>query len=129
LKVVFDTEVILKFYLNEAGAETVESYLSKVIKGEIEGFMSAINLTELYYILYRKSPEIAEEKLTNLRNFGVKQVDVKGDSWKGAAKIKAMHSLSLADAFAVATAKQLNAKLLIGRDVEFKGVKVDVVRI
>lgn len=129
MKVVFDTEVILKFYLDEAGAETVESYLSKVRKGEIEGFMSAINLTELYYILYRKSPEIAEEKLTNLRNFGVKQVDVKGDSWKEAAKIKAMHSLSLADAFAVATAKQLNAKLLIGRDVEFKGVKVDVVRI
>lgn len=129
MKVVFDAEVILKFYLDEAGAEIVEGYLSKVRNGEIEGFMSVINLAELYYILRRKSLEIAGEKLKNLKNFSVKQVDVKGDSWKEAAEIKAMHSLSLADAFAVATAKQLNAKLLIGRDVEFEGVKVDVVRI
>ncbi len=37
--------------------------------------------------------------------------------------------MSLPDAFAVATAKELKAKLLIGADAEFKGLKIDVVRI
>ncbi len=130
MRLVFDTEVILKFYLGEDGAEVVKDYLAKVSSGEAEGFMNVLNLAELYYILYRKSEAIAEEKLTNLEHFGIKQVDIKGDSlWKEAARIKAGEGMSLPDAFAVATARELKAKLLIGDDAEFEGLEGDVVRI
>ncbi len=130
MKLVFDTEVILKFYLGEKKAEVVKEYLTKVSNGEAEGFMNALNLAEFYYILYRKSAKIAEEKLDNLKHFGIRQVDIKGEAlWKEAARIKAGKGMSLPDAFAVATAKELKAKLLIGDDAEFEGLECDVVRI
>jgi predicted nucleic acid-binding protein len=43
--------------------------------------------------------------------------------------VKAEHSLSLADAFAVATAKTLKSKLVIGSDREFKELNIELVRI
>ena len=52
-----------------------------------------------------------------------------GVLWKEAAKTKGEHPLSLADAFAVATARIKKAKLLVGRDSEFDGIDVAVERI
>lgn len=128
MRYVFDTEVILKFYLEEEGAERVKELLEKVEEGEVEGYMSLINLTEFYYILYRKSSEIAEEKLNNLLAFGIKQVDIK-DSWKIAAKIKAEMGIPLGDAFAAATAISLDATLLAGEDSDFSGLKIKIERV
>ena len=130
MKLVFDTEVILKFYLGEKNAGVVRDYLVKVSSGEAEGFMNVLNLAEFYYILYRKSAKMADEKLASLKHFGIKQVDIKGDTlWKEAVRIKAGKGISLPDAFAIATAKELKARLLIGDDVEFEGLEIDAVRI
>lgn len=48
--------------------------------------------------------------------------------WKEAAKTKGVHPLSLAGAFAVATAKVKGANLLVGRDSEFDGIDVAIER-
>ena len=130
MSVVFDTEVLLGFYLGEQGGMEVERLLVKIMKGELRGYLNVFNLTELYYILYRVSPDVAEEKERNLRGYGLEIVPVNdGRLWKEAAKIKGKQALSLADAYAVATAKVMNAKLLIGRDAEFDGLDVSVERI
>jgi predicted nucleic acid-binding protein len=130
LSVVFDTEVLLAFYLGEQGGREVERLLVKIMKGELKGYLNVFNLTELYYILYRLSPDVAEEKERNLRGYGLEIVPVNDDGlWKEAAKTKGKQALSLADAYAVATAKLMNAKLLIGRDTEFDGLDVSVERI
>jgi len=130
MSVVFDTEALLAFYLGEPVGKEVERRLVKVMRGELNGYMSIINLTELYYILYRKHPDLAEEKERNLRGYGVEIVPVDDDGlWKEAAKTKGKHVLSLADAFAVATAKTKKAHLLTGRDAEFNGVDVQIERI
>lgn len=124
-KYVFDTQALLIFYLEEEGAERVVSMLQDVLDGKVSAYINIINLAELYYILSRKSEQLAEEKEQNLRAYGLKVVAVKDDAllWKEAARLKASHSVSLADAFAAATAKTKNATLVIGKDSEFDKIK------
>ncbi len=131
MKKVIDTEAILAFYLDEPGADKVENLLRKSLEGSLECYLNIVNLSELYYILARKSKKVADEKEKSLRNYGVRMVPVDDDHiWKEAARIKASHSLSLADAFAAATAKMLKADLVAGFDREFShiGIRVEKIR-
>src|SRR3990170_7479895 len=109
----FDSEAILAFYLDEEGAEVVEDCLEQVQSGEAEGCINIINLTEIYYILSRVKSELAEETEKKLRLLGLRVVPVEDDGlWREAAQVKARHPLSLADAFAVATAENAKSKLV-----------------
>jgi predicted nucleic acid-binding protein len=68
------------------------------------------------------------EKERNLRAFGVEVVPVEDDElWSSAADIKARHGLSPADAFAAATAKARRARLVTGRDREYKSVGITLI--
>jgi predicted nucleic acid-binding protein len=129
-RLTFDSEAILAFYLGEAGGELVKDNLEKIQNGEAEGYINVLNLTEIYYILSRASPKLAEEKQRNLRIYGLKVVPIEDNGlWREAAKIKCDHSLSLADAFVVATAQSLKTKLIVGSDREFNGLNVQLLRI
>jgi predicted nucleic acid-binding protein len=126
----FDSEAILAFYLGEAGGETVRDLLQKIQNGEAEGYMNLLNLAEICYILCRLDPALAEEKQRNLRLYGLKIVPIADNGlWREAAQIKSKHAMSLADAFAVATAQACNATLVVGRDEEFNGIDVQLMRI
>jgi predicted nucleic acid-binding protein len=132
MSMVFDTEALLAYYLGEPGGEVVMNLLNEVYEGKINGHVSIVNLTELYYILYRKSPKMAEEKERNLRNFKLKIVPVINSAtklWKEAARVKGECPVSLADAFAAATAKVLCAKLVTGGDTDFHNLKVPLLKI
>jgi len=129
-RLTFDSEAILAFYLGEAGAEIVRDSLEKVQSGAAEGYINVLNLTEIYYILCRVDPALAEEKQRNLRLYGLKIVPVEDDGlWREAARIKSKHSLSLADAFAAATAKILKSTLMVGSDKEFKELNIQLLKI
>lgn len=118
--IVFDTQALLIFYMGEQGAEHVAGLLKQVLDKKIKGYINIVNLAELYYILGRKSKKLAEEKERNIRSFGIKIIPLKDNAlWKEAAILKANSSLSLADAFAAATAKSLKSKLVTGPDPEF----------
>ena len=126
----FDSEAILAFYLDEAGAEVVEDILQQVQSGTAEGNLNIINLTEIYYILCRVSPELAKNTERNLRLLGLKIVSVEDNGlWREAAQVKSKHSMSLADAFAVATAKTFKSKLVVGSDREFTDAVTNLLRI
>ncbi len=130
MSVVFDTEALLIFYLDEPGAETVQEILEKTQKGKSAGFLNIVNLAEFSYILQRRDPELAKEKERNLRAFGLEIVPVLDNGlWRVAANIKSQHQLSLADSFAAATAKIKRARLATGRDEEYKSVGVPLVRL
>jgi len=129
-RLTFDVEAILAFFLGEPGAELVKDNLEKVQKKEIEGYINILNLTEIYYILSRVSPKLAEEKQRNLRLYGLKIVAISDNGlWREAAKLKCDHSMSLADAFAVVTAQNLKTKLIVGSDEEFNNLNVELLRI
>jgi ribonuclease VapC len=130
MKKVIDTETILAFYLNELGAEKMEDLFRKTLECSEECFLNIVNLTEFYYIIPRKSKRATDEKEKNLRSYGVRIVPVVYDCiWKEAARIKSSHSLSLADAFAAATAKTLKADLVAGFDTEFHGIGIRIEKI
>lgn len=129
-RLTFDSEAILAFYLGEEGGEFVRDSLGKVQNGDAEGYMNILSLTEIYYILFRVDPELAEEKQRNLRLYGLKVIPVEDDSlWREAARIKGRHALSLADAFAVATAKSFESKLVVGSDKEFREINIQLLKI
>ncbi len=126
----FDSEAILAFFLGEEGGEQVRDCLLKVQAQEIEGYLNIINLTEIHYILSRVSPKLAEEKQRNLRLFGLKIVPVDDNGiWREAAQVKCNHSLSLADAFAAATAKRFRTKLVVGSDEELKKLNLQLLKV
>jgi predicted nucleic acid-binding protein len=128
--VVFDTEALLIFYLGEEGAEVVEDLLRRIQNKETKGFLNIINLTEFYYILYRRDAAIAEEKVRNLRAYGMEIVPLIDNAiWRETGKIKGEHAISLADAFAVATAIAKKDKLVVGRDEDFKKVNVPQIKV
>lgn len=128
--VVFDTEALLIFYLGEEGADIVEDLLERIQNKETKGFLNIVNLTEFYYILYRREPAIAEEKVRNLRAYGMEIVPLTDNAiWKETGKIKGGHVISLADAFAVATAVVKRDKLVVGRDDDFKKVSVPLIKV
>ena len=130
MSVVFDTEALLIFYLDEGGAGKVEELLEKTQKGDSAGYLNIVNLAEFSYILQRRDPELAQEKERNLRAFGLEIVPVlDNELWRVAVNIKARHLLSLADAFAAATAKIKRARLVTGRDEEYESVGVPLIRL
>ncbi len=131
MSVVFDTEALLIFYLDERGADKVKELLEKTQNGEVLGYLNIVNLTEFDYILQRRhDPGLAQEKERSLRAFGLEIVPVLDDDlWRVAGDIKAEHPLSLADSFAAATAKIKKAKLAAGSDQEYKGVDVQLIRL
>ncbi len=126
----FDSEAILAFFIGEEGGEQVRDILLKVQQGEIQGYLNIINLTEIYYIIFRVSPKLAEEKQKNLRLFGLKIIPIDDNGlWREAANAKCNHSLSLADAFAVATAEHFKTKLVVGSDEEFNNLNIQLLRV
>lgn len=130
MNVVFDTEALLAYYLGEPGGKKVLKLLNQVYEKKIKGYINIVNLTEFYYILYRRSPEIAEEKERNLRTFGLKIIPVTDNRlWREAAKIKGEKPVSLADAFVIATAKTYKAKLATGRDIELQKLNIPLIKI
>lgn len=133
MSIVLDTQAILILYLGEKGADRIADLLSKVTERKIKGYMNIINLAELYGILARKSVKVADEKEQNLKSYGVKIVSVKANDelWREAAILKAGNSLSLADAFAAATAKTLKATLVTGSDPDFQrlGGEIEIERV
>ena len=119
--IVFDTQALLAFYLGELGADKVEEYLDLVGEKKLKAYINIVNLAELYYILARESKDVAEEKERNLKSFGVNVVSVidRYGLWRKAAEIKAANTVSLADAFAAATAISMNGTLVTAADTEF----------
>jgi predicted nucleic acid-binding protein len=129
-RLTFDSEPLIAYFLGEPGGKIVRDYLTKIQKKEIAGFISVINLAEVYYILYRMNPPLAEESCRVLNQFGLTIMPIEDDDlMRNAAKIKATHSLSLADAFAVATAEKQKSTLVIGSDKEFNGLATKLLRI
>ena len=129
-RLTFDSEPILAFFLGEPGGEIVNNCLKRIQRNEIAGFVNVINLAEVYYILYRLNPHLADENCRAIGHLGVTILREQDDAlWRNAAKIKAEHSLSLGDAFAVATAESQKSTLVVGSDKELNGLNLKLLKI
>lgn len=123
--VIFDAEPLLAFAFDEPGASEVERWLDRVYDGEIDGYVTTINLAEFRYIAARNtSREQADALIDDLQEMGVAVYEI-DDLWKPASDLKATYSPSIGDAYAVTAAKAMdeegegNTTLLVGADDDY----------
>ncbi len=116
---VLDTSAWLALDEAEPGAQEVESILASAWLGHAEVHACFVTLTELEYI---RTQERDAQQAAELLHFARAQRVTWRHSDDGlcsaAAKLKAAHRLSFADAFVAALAVQLDATLM-HKDPEF----------
>ena len=121
--VVLDAFAMLAYLQKERGSDRVRDLLSA---GQENGrvIMNCINVGEVYYILAReRSAQEADlflDLIVPALNIRIELNNLQ--DVMAAARIKASHALSYADAFAAATAQKYEAVLVSG-DPDFKLVE------
>jgi len=118
-KVVFDSFALIALFRQEPGYELVRDLLVKISSEDSEGYISAINVGEIYYMISRKSnTKNAEMAIGAVKQMPIQIVEPDLKMCLDAAGIKAKHSLSYANAFAAALTVTKKAILITG-DHEF----------
>lgn len=111
---VLDTSALIALLEDEAGADAVE----RVIHRE-EPYVCFISLMEILYVSIREmGQESAGIAYDILKAMPMRVVESDEDLRLRAARFKAEHRLSLADAWIAATAERLGA-VLVHKDPEF----------
>lgn len=121
---VFDACAIIAYLRGEKGSDVIETYL---LNSSNKCMIHAINLCEVYYDLLRVENEtIANEAIDDVKRCGIITCeDLDEGLWREAGKIKATGRISLADCFAIALAKRMNAQLLTSDHSEFDRIAND----
>ncbi len=120
--IVLDTSACLAFLENEAGAEIVEACLLNAKSGMASVHASFATLTEIEYITTReRGATDAAKALAKIKAWPIQWHHTDEVLCSEAAKIKAVYTVSLADAFVAATALRVEG-LLIHKDPEFRAI-------
>ena len=115
--IVFDSFAFIALFRNEPGKDFVKDLLVKMSNDEIEGYITTINIGEIYYMICRKNnAKAADIAMEALKQFPLHIVDADLKLTMEAAAIKANHSMSFADAFAAALTINKKATLITGDD-------------
>lgn len=106
---VLDAWAVLALLRDEPGAAEIERAVSA--GGAV---ISWINLGEVFYVEARIAGEAAAAAAVERVRLALRAEPVDADLVLGAARVKARHPLSYADAFAVALAERLRLPLMTG---------------
>ena len=121
--VVLDTSACFAFLEDEAGADVVESYLVEAKQGRRVIHLSFATLTEVEYITTQeRGASDADAALAKMKAWPIRWLHSDEALCGEAAKLKAAHKVSFADAFVAATAQRLNATL-VHKDPDFDALK------
>lgn len=112
---VFDACAILAFFRDEPGADTVRELM-----WDSTGYVHAVNLCEIYYVLLREMTEArALGLLDEIASTGIYLHDwIDTAFWQQVGRYKAVLPMSLADCFCLTLAKQVGAEIITS-DHEF----------
>lgn len=114
---VLDAWSVLALLQSEEPAASRVRELLKLAQNEADAqlSMSIINLGEVFYIIARsKGDLLAQTAVQRLQQLPITILGASPDRVFDAARLKAKHKLSYADAFAAAAAIELTAVLLTG---------------
>ncbi|MBI4371230.1 MAG: type II toxin-antitoxin system VapC family toxin [Elusimicrobia bacterium] len=116
---VLDTSALLCLKQDEPGVAEVEALLHHAgRRGAV--FISFMSVMELAYVLEQEEGEAAARQgIVQLKQLPVRVVESDEPLGLAAARIKAGHKLSVADAWIAATAERLGA-VLVHKDPEFE---------
>jgi len=127
--VVFDAEPLLAYLADEPGSSVVERYVEDVQNDRVDAYINTVTLTEVKYVAdrYLSKSEVTEF-VESLLEHGVERIDA-STCWYESAEIKNEDSVSLGDAFVLATAQHCEATALVGADDDFDGItRIDIER-
>lgn len=120
--IVLDSYAMLAYFRNEDGGEKVEQLLNEAVAKKHELYMTCINAGEVYYMASRKDGTAKADMVWKaMQQFPIHLVEVDLPLTFKAAKLKASHKLSYADAFAAVLTIAKKATLITG-DREFNNL-------
>jgi ribonuclease VapC len=123
---VLDSHALLALLRNEPAADKVEHLLTVAANREQPVLMTEVNYAEVQYIVRRKDGDAAWAKIaSDLHAAPIEFYPADRTLSDLAADFKARFSMSLADAFAAALAKEKKAELVTG-DPEFKALDKEI---
>ena len=123
---LLDTSALLTFSGDEPGADAVGVLLAKGRRGEVQLYLSFLSVMEAGYKVYQARGEDGLAiLLASVQHLPITRVDVSDELIALAARMKGMYRMSLADAWIVATEKQLSATL-VHKDPEFEQAAMEV---
>lgn len=126
--VLLDPSACFALLENEPGADTVEGYLLSAQAGQLTIFGSFATLAEVEYIITQvQTAGDAAAALLKMKAWPVSWQHTDDALCSAAAKLKAGHRISFADAFVAATAQRFGA-ILIHKDPEMRGLN-DVIKL
>lgn len=119
---VLDSWAVMAWLRDEPAARRIDRLWRQAAAGKIRLAISVINLGEVFYLTARwRSLRDAELVLSHMQDLPLEVRPAPNVLVWEAARIKALHRLSYADAFAVATAIREAAPLVTG-DPEMKAL-------
>ena len=123
---VLDSFALVAYFRDDPGAEAVEALLVAASKKDTPLHMTEVNYAEAKYIILRKDGAPAWEEATKvLVGLPIEFHPATRALADTAADFKARFTMSLADAFAAALAKEKKAELVTG-DPEFKPLEKEL---
>jgi predicted nucleic acid-binding protein len=121
--VVLDTSALFALIEDEAGADTVHNLLEGAVSGHVEVLVSFISFMELFYItMQERDIEEAQARVDLMQSLPITRVESTASLSVTAAKLKAEHRVSVADAWIAALAIDKNA-VLMHKDPEFEQIE------
>jgi predicted nucleic acid-binding protein len=126
VRYLFDTSSLIAFFNDEEGAGFVKKLLEEVERGVSEGFVSAITLTELFYLFHAKVKDSTAKDVIEIivkSKLRILSVDIGTSLLAGNYKTKA---IPLADALIAANASEVGAKVVTD-DPHFSKTNVEIV--
>ena len=119
-----DAKPIIKLFAQEESWEKIWKVLAKIEDGGIEGAISVVTLTEIYYKYLREGgPDLAKARIDILRYaIYLKKLMIGVEAAVKTGEFKGKYNIPIADAFIAASA-YLEDLIIISDDPDFKKIK------
>ena len=105
---VFDACALIAYLNDETGANVVEDLLTRAIQGQVELYVAAINVYELFYDCLKRDAATAQELVDDIYGLPVTVVEsMDRPLMNSAGQFKVGYRISLADSVALGLAQQL----------------------
>ena len=127
MKVLVDTNIILDVLCNRLEFVEASSKVWKLCELDIiDGFISALSVTNIVYILRKELTPQKTQEMINIITLIFKIVDLKAVDLKNAS---GMYSSDFEDAVQISQANRIGADYIIARNIrDFKESKVSAVK-
>jgi ribonuclease VapC len=123
---VLDSYAMLAYLEREEGYKQVASRFERSVTHGDEIFLCVVNWGEVMYnTLRKKGEQTAQLAEDTMRSLPIHIIDAGKELTLQAARYKAIHKMSFADAYAAALAKLKKAELITG-DKEFKPLEKEI---